>query len=350
MANYTKSYESVVAPSAERKGRDGNRVVEPFDLGGASPASGFKFTAIPVSDQDRIHRIANYEGAILILGERGTGKSTLAKKLHELSKRREGPFVRRGCGEFDSGTLKAQLFGHAKGAFTGAVSPLRGLLEMADGGTLVLDDIDYLPLEAQSSLLRFLDDGVYSRLGEPCVDHRSDVRLIVTSNKDLEQLCNEGRFLPDLLNRIQRWAIWLAPLRDKPDQLRELAQAFLKEFLDGGPGKRSLVFTEDALDLLCAMPWPGNIRQLRHAVEKLALFSGENAKQLHWRAVARVLLDGANRPWRRPAGSPRQKQDERIHQVLSATRGNVAMASRILGCSRTTIYARIKSNGWQLPR
>ena len=353
MSGGKNPYLAVVGPGSHLGGAQD---VEPEASRGAASAaekSNFSGIAVPLLNRAKARRIAEQDGTILLLGESGTGKSTLARELHGASPRRHGRLVQRGCGGFDGGTLIDQLFGHTEGSFTGASATRRGLLEVADGGTLVLDDIGYLPRAAQAALLQFLDDGTYSPIGGEGKDCRADVRLIVTTNRDLDQLADQGEFLPDLLNRLRHWCIWLPPLREQPQRIRELARTFLAAHAEGGAGGAdggSWILSEEALDLLCSLPWPGNLRQLRYAVENLALCAGDGPGPLTATTVARILLDNGANPAASAPALDRQSLDKRIRHLLSVTRGNVAMTSRILGCSRTTIYARIKANGWQLPR
>ncbi len=214
----------------------------------------------------------------------------------------------------------------------------------------MLDDVDCLPIRAQAGLLRFLDDGGFYRLGEPgklCV---SDVRLVVTTNADLEGLTNVGKFRRDLWYRLRRWRLHVPPLRARRDDVRELAHLFLEEFHDSAIDRPPFLpcFDDEVLEFFQLLPWPGNIRELRDAVENIALFGEARDGVYGLATVARVLFDPDHGPG--PGqfdGGMATTDDAHILRILQLTQWNISMASRILGRSRTTLYKVIKEHGWK---
>jgi len=301
-------------------------------------------------------KIASVDGPVLIAGESGTGKSLIAEFIHHKSPRRGEPVVRWGAGSFDEGTIAATLFGHTAQAFTSARQAVPGLLQSVDKGTLILDDVDALSASAQKMLLSVLDSGIIYRLGAPRSGIRTDVRIIATTNKNLDRLVENGHFRDDLLNRLRRWRLNIPPLRDRPDDVRVLATLFLRRFQNTlNEVNREKRFSSDALSLLAALPWRANCRELQEAVENAALFglpvAHENGRLdvLDLRGVAKVLFD----PHHSPVGGlyvipETMRTEERIHRIWSLTGGNVSLTSRILGCSRNTIYGLIRSRQWLL--
>jgi transcriptional regulator with GAF, ATPase, and Fis domain len=298
-----------------------------------------------------IRKIAVQPGPVLICGATGTGKTRLALEIHNLSSRRRGPFVKRHCAVFADGTLLSDLFGHRRGAFTNAVADRRGALASADGGTLLLDDIDTLPLGGQQRLLGFFDDQKVTRLGdEEGHAQKVDVRIIATTNKDPESLVQKGLFCDDLLHRLNRWRLIVPPLKERPEDVEVLARLFLQDFQPTEPGGRPLVLDASAIDLLKALPWDGNIRQLEEVVRNVALFGEANNGVITQDTVVRVLFVPGHAPTTtRMVISPDLTEDARIQLALKLTRWDITKAARIAGCSRGTIHARIKQRGWIRP-
>lgn len=292
-------------------------------------------------------RLARHDRTILIAGETGVGKTSIARHIHQGSRRSAAPLVQRGCGEFDLGTLEATLFGHSRDAYTSAATDQIGILASADGATLLLDDIDYLSASAQARLLRFLDDGVYFRLGEPTRAKKASTRIIVTTNKNLAQLSDAGLFLKDLYFRLRQWQIQVPPLRERPEDVDAFANHFLHAFQrqseTHGP---EWSFSAEALNFLRMLHWPGNLRQLRQTVETIAVFAA-SLTPVGMDEATRILLDPDLSP-DAPCLQllPGVGDDERYYRVLQLAAGNISMASRLLGCSRTTLHTRIKARGW----
>lgn len=291
----------------------------------------------------RARTVAACNGSVLIEGESGTGKSVLAASLHSWSGR-TGRLVRRGCGEFHEASLEAILFGYRRGAFTGAHADQIGLLADADSGTLVLDDIDYLPLQCQSRLLRFLDDGVFCRLGDAAVECHSDARVVATTNKSLARLCDSGRFLPDLMYRLRRWRISVPPIRERSHDIPGLVDQFLDEMYERQPSpaiERKLL-APCVVELLRKMPWPGNLRELRESVENIVVFAKSDDAVVSLTAAVDALFCGEADASCHPPGAD---SDAGLRQLLDLTNGNISLVSRISGRSRTTIYERLRAMG-----
>lgn len=220
----------------------------------------------------RVEQVAPTDAPVLILGETGTGKEVIARAIHARSARADGPIVRVNCGAIPPELVDSELFGHEKGAFTGALATRKGWFERADGGTLFLDEVGDLPLAAQVRLLRILQDGTYERVGGQQT-RRADVRLLAATHRDMEALVREGRFREDLWFRISVFPLYLPPLRSRPDDIPALARHFA-----GAAGLRlgpaPLALDDDDLALLLAYPWPGNVRELAAVIERAAILGG----------------------------------------------------------------------------
>ena len=217
-------------------------------------------------------RVARTPFNVLLEGETGTGKSRLATIIHNLSARRDGRFITVHMGTLPLNLAESELFGHVKGAFTGAERNRTGLAEAADGGTMFLDDIDSCPTELQAKLLRFVEEKKFTPLG-CAVEKKADVRIIAASNRILKQEALAGQFRQDLYYRLADTTIKMPPLRETPDAIAPLALKFLRETCDE-LGRSLLCFNDEALRLLSRMPWPGNIRQLKSVIRCAALDAG----------------------------------------------------------------------------
>jgi DNA-binding NtrC family response regulator len=288
-----------------------------------------------------IRRIAHTRSSVLITGESGTGKEVVARAIHFHGDRAEKPFVPINCTAIPEGLLESELFGHVRGAFTGAHASKRGLFEKADGGTLFLDEIGDLSLGLQGKLLRVLQDREIRPVGGTQSVH-VDVRIVAATNRDLEAEIAAGRFREDLFYRLDVIPIRIPPLRERPEDVPALVEGFLRRHSEG----RSRYFSTEALERLTAHPWRGNARELENVVERaLALSDAETL------GPEDVPLPGA------PAAEPPSGGDflravaERgmtLHeldelyteQVLAHTGGNKVRAARILGIDRKTLYRR----------
>lgn len=220
-----------------------------------------------------LESVAHTRATVLLLGETGTGKSLLARTLHQSSSRRSGPFVEVNCGALPAGLLESELFGHARGAFTGAAQDRAGRFESADGGTIFLDEIDSAPLELQVKLLRAVQDRAFERVGESKT-RTTDVRIVAATNADLEARVSAGEFREDLLWRLRVVEVDLPPLRERPGDLAPLADAFVVRFAEEYH-KPIRGISPAALRVLAAARFPGNVRQLEHALERAVILSGD---------------------------------------------------------------------------
>src|SRR5438067_3272442 len=218
-----------------------------------------------------VQQVAPTKATVLITGESGTGKELIAKAIHHLSPRRQGPMVTVHCAALAPTLLESELFGHEKGAFTGASERRTGRFELAQGGTLFLDEIGEIDASIQIKLLRFLGERSFERVGSNKT-LSADVRLVAATNKNLEELVKAGKFREDLFFRLRVVEIWLPPLRERREDIPLLAQTFLREFAAQN-NKPAISFTSDALELLMQYRWPGNVRELRTAIEHAVVFS-----------------------------------------------------------------------------
>lgn len=220
-----------------------------------------------------ISTLAKYHISVLILGETGAGKELVARSLHEESNRADKPFVAVNCAAIPANLIESELFGHVRGAFTGAMNDRRGKIEEAEGGTLFLDEVGDLPPDMQAKLLRFLDSGEFSRIGENRT-RKATVRVVAATNRDLKSMVGAGRFREDLLFRIEGFKIEVPPLRRRTDDIPLLAQTFLDGFKAGHPEKRVLEgFSPDFMQAMQRYSWPGNVRELKNAVERAAILT-----------------------------------------------------------------------------
>jgi DNA-binding NtrC family response regulator len=279
-------------------------------------------------------RAAGTELSVLITGETGTGKELVARTIHGQSPRAARPFLAVNCGALRADLALSQLFGHRKGAFTGAHAEGIGLVEAAHGGTLFLDEVGELPLDVQVTLLRFLESGEYLRLGETQV-RRADVRLIAATNRPLRGSEGERLFRRDLLYRLNEIEIRLPALRERPEDIVPLARHFLS-FYGGLEGPR---LGHDAESLLASYGWPGNVRELENVMKRLAALHA-GAGEVETGALLPLLAE--------PPARAAEKADRRAHErdeIVAAWRqahGNKSRLAVLLGVSRKTLYARLK--------
>jgi len=304
------------------------------DLIGESPAMREIFALI--------RKVAHGRSSVLISGESGTGKEVVARTLHYHGSRADKPFVPINCTAIPEGLLESELFGHVRGAFTGAHASKRGLFEKANGGTLFLDEIGDMSLGLQSKLLRVLQDGQIRPVGGTQAT-KVDVRIVTATNKDLQQEMEDGRFREDLFYRLNVIPIRIPPLRDRPEDIPALAEAFMRKHSEGRP--RSL--TPRAMERLKACAWKGNARELENVIERaLALCNSEEldvddlplgaGEQMGEGADADSVLKRAAREHI----SLRDLEERYIDEVLKLTHGNKVQAARILGIDRKTLYRR----------
>lgn len=222
---------------------------------------------------DMIDKVAKTKSRVLILGENGTGKELVARRIHELSNRADGPFIEVNCAAIPSELIESQLFGHKKGAFTGAVNDQIGAFEAADGGTIFLDEIGDMSPAAQAKVLRVLQESKIMRVGE-AKETSIDVRVIAATNKNLKDEISKGFFREDLFHRISTFPMHIPPLRERADDIPELIKIFVVNAAND-MGKPIPVFTEDAVNELKIQPWTGNVRELQNIVERLVIICGQ---------------------------------------------------------------------------
>jgi transcriptional regulator with GAF, ATPase, and Fis domain len=302
----------------------------------------------------QVGRVAASETTVLLTGESGTGKEVVSELLHRGSSRSGKPFVAINCAALPDQLLESELFGHEKGAFTGAVAAKVGRIEQAAGGTLFLDEIGEMSPLVQAKLLRVLEAREFQRLGGTRT-LRAEVRVIAATNRDLPTAIARGQFREDLYYRLNVFEIAIPPLRDRPEDILPLAESFLAEL---GPtmGRPAAGISRDARDWLLAYPWPGNVRELRNAVERaILLCDGGLITRDHLpAAVGRPAAarspagDGALAPEVPfPAGGVDLEEVERdlVAKALERARGNKSKASRLLGLTRAQLYSRLDKYG-----
>jgi two-component system nitrogen regulation response regulator NtrX len=322
-------------------------------LGHADPLVGVS----PAMDELRalIARIAPTDARVLITGESGTGKELVASAIHRQSGRARKPFVTVNSAAIPRDLAESELFGHEKGAFTGAGERRLGRFELADGGTLFLDEVGDLGPEAQAKLLRVLETGVIERVGgeRPIT---VNVRVLAATNKDLARATRAGRFRDDLLFRLNVLPVHIPPLRERTEDVTPLARHFLAR--QAARLGRPLTMDAGALRLLVAYRWPGNVRELGNLVERLAILAGTDA--ITAEEVMRVLPPDAVAPLSARGGSPGpdvpladaldRYERQLIAAALSAATGNVADAARRLSTDRANLYRRMRRLGLEPPR
>jgi DNA-binding NtrC family response regulator len=306
---------------------------------------------------EQIRRIAPLNTTILLDGETGTGKTSLAGVIHQLSPRRDKPLLTINCGALASSLIESEMFGHVRGAFTGADSDRVGKFAAVGSGTLFLDEIDSLPPALQAKLLRVVEERVFEPVGSNTT-LKLHARLIVASNRSLDREVAAGRFRADLFYRLNVAAFEIPPLREHKQIIPALAQSFIAEFADTG-GQRIVGIRDDALQVLVEYSWPGNIRELRNVIERtVALSPGpiigldDLPEALHRMEHSLRPLPAASESREKPAPSPcslAQHKDqiecERIHQVLLQNGNNRLRAAEQLGISRKTLYNKLHKYG-----
>ncbi|MBI4445286.1 MAG: sigma-54-dependent Fis family transcriptional regulator [Acidobacteria bacterium] len=278
---------------------------------------------------------------VLLLGESGTGKELLARAIHEASTRKEGPFVAVNCAALPETLVESELFGHVKGAFTGAVAVHRGSFEVANKGTLFLDEIGEMKLEVQGKLLRALEQKEIKRLGSE-TQVPVDVRLIAASNRNLSEEIEKGAFRKDLFYRISAVTLTLPPLRERMEDIEPLVKYFLQLF-SRELKKHISNISPEALQILLTHSWPGNVRELRNVMERAVIFAGNDGTLVvsHLPAYlrGRDASSGADKKM-----SLREIEEAHIRSILGLCEGNRSQAAKILGISQTTLWRKLKEN------
>jgi DNA-binding NtrC family response regulator len=284
---------------------------------------------------DLVQSVAQTSATVLIRGESGTGKELVARAIHASGPRRYFPIIPVNCGALPEGLLESELFGHERGAFTGAQYRRKGRFEMADGGTLFLDEIGTLTLKTQVDLLRVLETKEFTRLGgsRPL---RVDFRTICATNQSLEKLVEAGQFREDLYYRVNVFSIYLPPLRERRADIPLLAQHFLQRFAVS-LGRRMTEISPEAMDVLVQHRWPGNIRELANAIERAVVIGKPPAIRPEDLPIQAAMLVAG-------AGGDSLAEVERRHiaRILEQTHWNMSKTAEILGVDRATVYNKVK--------
>jgi DNA-binding NtrC family response regulator len=302
-----------------------------------------------------VQQVAPSRAAVLITGESGTGKELAARAIHTLSPRRPGPFVAINCAALPDTLIESELFGHEKGAFTGAVERRAGCFELAQNGTVLLDEVGDMPIGTQAKLLRVLEDGRVRRLGGKA-EIQLDVRVIASTNTPLEGAIREGRFREDLYYRLNVFPIPLPPLRERREDIPVLVSALLED-MNRKHGTKVTDAAPEFLERLSAYNWPGNVRELRNVLERAAILAGEGTlKPEHLPpglggtagpAAVNAAASDENE-LRVPVGSTiEQAERALIELTLERTKNNKTRAAEILGISQKTLFNKLKEYGAQ---
>ncbi|MDE2412579.1 MAG: PEP-CTERM-box response regulator transcription factor [Sphingomonadales bacterium] len=291
-----------------------------------------------------IERVANTNVSVMLLGASGTGKELLARGLHEASDRRDGTFVAINCAAIPENLLESELFGHEKGAFTGAVKTTEGKIEQAHGGTLFLDEVGDIPLPLQVKLLRFLQERVIERIGAR-KSIAVDTRIVCATHQDLEAMIADGRFREDLFYRLAEIVVKIPSLAERPGDAALLAKAFLARFArEMNPQVKG--FAADALAAIDAWHWPGNVRELENRVKRAVIMA--DGKMIHAHDLDLASDEGSDSQVLN-LKSAREAADRRvIRHALARSEGNISSTAKMLGISRPTLYDLLKQYEMQV--
>jgi transcriptional regulator with GAF, ATPase, and Fis domain len=294
-----------------------------------------------------VEKVANTQSVVLVRGESGTGKELIARAIHYVSDRRNGPFVKVNCAALSEGVLESELFGHERGAFTGAIRQKVGRFELANGGTVFLDEIGDVPLKTQVRLLRVLQEKEFERVGGN-ETVQVDVRVIASTHRDLEELIKDRHFREDLFYRLNVISLVIPPLRERKEDIYELAIHFLNKY-NREVGKNLRYIDDEAMQLLVNHSWPGNVRELENMIERaVVLGEGEcvTVKDLPFGQIARPEA-----VWSGPGGGSTLPETldsyerDRLRAAVAEFNGNRSAAARSLGLKRTTFISKLKKYG-----
>jgi len=292
---------------------------------------------------DLVEMVADSDSTVLLLGETGTGKELIARAIHDRSRRRSHPFIKVNCAAIPSGLLESELFGHERGAFTGAIEQRAGRVELADQGTLFLDEIGDIPLELQPKLLRFLQEREYERLGSTRTK-QVNVRVVAATHRNLEEMILEKQFRSDLYYRLNVFPITIPPLRERADDIPLLVRHFVRQFAQR-MNKTVDAISPETMDALVRYPWPGNIRELQNIIERSVVIyeRGKLTVKKSW--LCREYFP-SEPPARAFFGGFAMGDRETIGAALAETRGRVSGplgAAARLGIPASTLESRIRS-------
>jgi two-component system, NtrC family, response regulator AtoC len=292
-----------------------------------------------------IARVAPTKSTVLILGESGTGKELIARAIHQHSSRAAQPFVAVDCGALTETLLESELFGHVRGAFTGAVSNKKGVFEEAEGGTCFLDEINDINLNLQAKLLRVLQEHEVRRVGAP-KSIKVDVRVVAATNKELQQLVSKGVLREDLYYRLKVVSIYLPPIRERPEDIPSLAEHFIRRYSHDA-GKPVTSISNEAMKLLCGYPWPGNVRELENVIDRAVALSRQPT--LTPEDLPVEVREGKASGFSRSTaqeeefvfpGTPTVEEVKRryVLHVLGLTQGNISRAAKIMDIDRRSLH------------
>ncbi len=294
---------------------------------------------------EQIDDIASSDLTVLLMGDSGVGKEIVARYLHKKSNRAEEPFVVVNCTVLSEGLIESELFGHEKGAFTGAFRLKFGKCEIADGGTLFLDEIGELPISVQAKLLRFLQDHQFERVGGTKT-HFSDVRVVAATNKNLEGEVEAKRFREDLYYRLHVIPIFIPPLAERKEDILPLARYFFERAHKRLPAMAKTI-TPEAEKLLLEYSWPGNVRELENAIERAVILTKEENLGVEAFSFLNMEKGSEVHPQELSLG---QNEKYLIEKALDETRGNILQAAKLLDISRTTLYSKIEKHDIDISR
>ncbi len=323
-----------------------------WEMVGRSPAMGALFA--------QIAKVAPTRTRVLITGESGTGKELIARAIHRESPLRDKPFIKVNCAAIPPELIESELFGHERGAFTGATARKKGLFELADGGSIFLDEVGDMTLSAQAKVLRILQSGELTRVGAEST-LKVDVRVVAATNRDLQAGVANGQFREDLFFRLNVVPLRAPPLRDRAEDVPLLSQAFLAQICREN-GMKEKVITPEALGLLTAYPWPGNVRELRNVIERLVILSDEaigvgdlpeevvaEASRRQRPATSTASLPAVELPLEARSLPLREFRDlmerQYIRTKLEETNWNISRTAIVLGIERTNLHKKMRSLG-----
>ncbi len=295
-----------------------------------------------------LEQIAPTDTTVLILGETGTGKELIARAIHHGSKRKKHPLIKVDCASLPANLIESELFGHEKGAFTGAHEKRIGRFELADGGTLFLDEIGELPSELQQKFLRVLQDGEFERLGSSLVKH-TDVRIIAATNRNLEEDVKKGRFRKDLWYRLDVFPLSVPPLRDRTDDIPLLVNWIIKK-VQGRAGKHIKTVPNDVMNELKTYPWPGNIRELENVIERSLIVTPGSRFQLA--CALKAPASDESPPHEAPMKTLAEMEKAHILQALKKTDWNISGkngTAELLELNSSTLRGRMRKHGIRRP-
>jgi len=295
----------------------------------------------------QISVVAPTDGRVLIYGESGTGKELVARAIHAESRRAAAPFIEVNSAAIPEELIESELFGHVKGAFTGATAAKKGKFELADGATIFLDEVGDMSLKTQSKVLRTLDEQRFEPVGSG--DPRTvDVRVIASTNKDLEEEISKGNFREDLFYRLNVIPFFVPPLRERKEDVPLLARHFVKEFASTY-GRRTRELTDDAIEVLMRYSWPGNVRELRNVIERIVIMNPTTTRFERKHLPPLVYRDGSRRAAGTEFSTLHQARDayerDYILKKLDENHGNVSRTAEVLGLERSHLYRKMKTLG-----